>query len=327
MKQINLGSQGLTTSTVGLGCMGMSVFYGASDDAQSEAAILHALDRGITFFDTAELYGGGHNESLLGKALAARRDEAVVATKFGLSVTPEGAFNAPNGRPEYVFAACENSLERLGIETIDLYYQHRVDPETPIEETVGAMSRLVEQGKVRFLGLSEAGAETLRRAHREHPISALQSEYSLFARDQEDSTLPVCRELGIGFVAYSPLGRGILTGAITTAADIQKDNDIRPGMPWYSSENLGANLELVGALKQLAGQRDVTPGQLAIAWLIAQGVVPIPGSRRNSRIDENAAAADIVLTEDDLQAIEDAVPAERVAGMRMGEEFMKQVGL
>ena len=319
MERIELGTQGLQTSALGFGCMGMSIFYGPADDARSARTLTRALDRGLAHFDTADFYGAGHNERLLGAALAGRRDGVVVATKFGLRFGPDGSLGPPDGRPAYVASACEASLKRLGVGTIDLYYQARSDPAVPIEETVGAMARLVEQGKVRFLGLSEVGPETLRRAHAEHPISVLQSEYSLFAREPERAVLPGCRELGIGFVASCPLGRGILGGAIRGRGDLGRDADIRPDMPWYRPGNLEANLVLVSRLRQIAGRRGASPAQIAIAWLRGQGVVPIPGTRRPGRVDENAAAARIALSVDERAAIARAVPREAIAGGRRAE--------
>ena len=315
MERVELGSGGLQTSVLGLGCMGMSTFYGESDDAQSQATIRRALDLGIALFDSADFYGGGHNERLLGAALAGRRGEAVVSLKFGYAVRPSGSLGEPNGRPEYARAACEASLRRLGGESIDLYTPARVDPAVPIEETVGGIARLVEEGKVRCVGLSEVEAETIRRAHAEHPISAVQNEYSLFAREPEREVLALCRELGIGFVAYSPLGRGILGGAIRDPAELS-ETDIRPGMPWYRPENFETNLELLDALGALAASRGVSEAQLAIAWVLAQGVVAIPGCRSPARVDENAAAAALQLSGDELAEIEAALPAERVAGER-----------
>ncbi len=311
MKTRTLGSQGLTVSAVGLGCMGMSEFYGASDEQEGIATIHHALDIGVTFLDTSDMYGPHTNEVLVGKAIAGRRDEVQLATKFGIVRNSDDATRRSiDGSPAYVRAACEGSLQRLGVDHIDLYYQHRVDPETPIEETVGAMAELVAEGKVRHLGLSEASPDTLRRAHAVHPISALQTEWSLWTRDVEtDGVLDTVRELGIGFVPYSPLGRGFLTGAITTIDDLE-DNDFRRFSPRFAQEHLDANLAIVDVVKALAAEKDCTPAQLALAWLLSQGddVVPIPGTRSASRLDENAGAVDVVLSADELARIADAVP-------------------
>jgi len=311
MKTRTLGSQGLTVSAVGLGCMGMSEFYGSSDDATSIATIHHALDVGVTFLDTSDLYGPHTNERLVGQAIAGRRDEVQLATKFGIVRDPDNPRSRGiNGRPEYVRASCEASLQRLGVDHIDLYYQHRVDPDTPIEETVGAMAELVAEGKVRHLGLSEAAPETLRRAHAVHPIAALQTEWSLWTRDVErDGVLDTVRELGIGFVPYSPLGRGFLTGAITSVEDLDAD-DFRRYNPRFAQEHFDANMALVRAVKALAAEKDCTPAQLALAWLLSQGgdVAPIPGTRSAARVDENAAAVDVVLSPSELAGISEAVP-------------------
>ena len=315
MRRVRLGDAGLESSILGLGCMGMSTFYGPADDALSAAAIRRALDRGVTLLDTADFYRAGHGERLLAETLAGRPGRPVISLKFGFTPRADGTLGAPDGSPEHVVAACEASLERLGVDVIDLYTPARVDPRVPIEETVGAIARLVEQGKVRFVGLSEAGPETLRRAHAEHPVSALQHEYSLFAREAEDALLPLCRELGIGFVASSPLGRGILTGTIRSAAELA-GGDIRPGMPWYRPGNLEANLALVDRLGALARQLGVTTAQLALAWVLARGVVAIPGTRHAARVDENVDAAELVLSDADLERIAGAVPARRVAGGR-----------
>jgi aryl-alcohol dehydrogenase-like predicted oxidoreductase len=319
---------GLAVSAIGLGCMGMSDFYGPSEEAANLAVIEHALDRGIAFLDTADMYGVGENERLLSEVLKARRDEVVLATKFGNVRAPDGAHLGIDGRPEYVRSACDASLSRLGIDTIDLYYQHRVDPTVPIEDTVGAMARLVEAGKVRHIGLSEASAATIRRAHAVHPVTAVQSEYSLWSRDVEDEVLPACRELGIGFVAYSPLGRGFLTGALPPAQELAA-NDARRNHPRFHEENAARNRALVDAVKQLAQARGCTPAQLALAWLLAQGedVVPIPGTRRIERLDENAQAAYITLDANEIAHIDAVLDAHPVAGTRYPAEGMARVNV
>ncbi len=312
----------LTVSTLGLGCMGMSEFYGTADEQQGLDTIHRALDLGVTFLDTADMYGPFTNERLVGRAIAGRRDEVELATKFGNERAEEGAFLGVNGRPEYVRSACDASLERLGVDHIDLYYQHRVDPNVPIEETVGAMAELVTAGKVRHLGLSEASAETIRRAHAVHPITALQSEYSLFTRDLEDEILPTIRELGIGLVPYSPLGRGLLTGAITAEGDLAGGDSRRSGyFPRFQGEALDANLALVEAVRGLAAEKGVTPGQMALAWVLAQGddVVPIPGTKRIGYLEENVGAASVELTAAEVAALTDAVPREAVVGDRYGD--------
>ena len=327
MEQRNLGIQGLVVSELGLGCMGMSEFYGPTDEDESIATIHRSMELGITFLDTADMYGPFTNERLVGKAIAGRRDEVVLATKFGNERREDGSRVGVNGRPEYVRRACDASLERLGVDYIDLYYQHRVDPETPIEETVGAMKELVEAGKVRYLGLSEAGPETIRRAHAVHPISALQSEYSLFSRDVEDEILPTVRELGIGFVAYSPLGRGFLTGRWRSIEDLP-EGDTRSGrFPRFAEENFKKNVELADRVREIADEKNATPGQLALAWLLAQGddVVPIPGTKRRKYLEENAAAADVTLTDEDLKRIEEAMPRGSAAGERYSERQMRAV--
>ena len=327
MDHRNLGSEGLVVSSLGLGCMGMSEFYGTADEVESIATIHRAIELGVTFLDTADMYGPFTNEKLVGKAIRDRRDEVVLATKFGNERREDGSWVGVNGKPEYVKRACDASLGRLGVETIDLYYQHRVDPEVPIEETVGAMKELVEAGKVRYLGLSEAAPETIRRAHTVHPISALQTEYSLFTRDPEDEVLPTTRELAIGFVAYSPLGRGFLTGAWRSIEDLP-ENDTRAGrFPRFSEENFKKNVELADRVREVASEKDATPGQLALAWLLHRGddVVPIPGTKRRKYLEENAAAAEITLTEEDLRRIEEAMPREAVAGERYAEQQMRSV--
>jgi aryl-alcohol dehydrogenase-like predicted oxidoreductase len=316
MKMRKLGRNGPEVSAVGLGCMGMSAFYGGADEAQSIAVIHRALDLGVTLFDTAEMYGPHTNEVLLGKALKGRRDEAFIATKFGINRQPDGSA-VTDGSPANVRRAVEGSLSRLGVDHIDLYYQHRIDPNTPIEETVGAMAELVKEGKVRFLGLSEAAPATLRRAHAEHPITALQTEYSLWSRDPEDELLGVVRELGIGFVPYSPLGRGFLSGEIKSIDDLAPD-DFRRTNPRFAGDNFQKNLDLVDAVGAIAADKGVTAAQLALAWVLAQGedLVPIPGTRRITTLEQNAAAADIVLTPDDLARIEAVFPRGAAAGER-----------
>jgi aryl-alcohol dehydrogenase-like predicted oxidoreductase len=312
MDTIALGTQGLLVSRQGLGCMGMSDFYGPTDDAESTATIHRALELGITFFDTSDMYGPHTNEVLVGKALAGRRDEAVIATKFGIVRDPDDpAKRAVNGRPEYVRQACEGSLQRLGVDHIDLYYQHRVDPDTPIEETIGAMAELVTQGKVRYLGLSEAAPATIRRAHAVHPISALQTEYSVWSRDPEEEILPTLRELGIGFVPYSPLGRGFLTGAMRSLDDLD-ESDFRRYQPRFQGDNLADNVAIVEVIDQLASAKGSTPGQIALAFVHAAGrdVAPIPGTKRRTYLEENAAAVDVELTEEDLAVLDTVAPAK-----------------
>jgi aryl-alcohol dehydrogenase-like predicted oxidoreductase len=319
MDTIALGSQGLEVSRQGLGCMGMSDFYGALDDGESIATIHRALELGVTLFDTADIYGPYTNEVLVGQALASRRDEAVIATKFGIVRDPDDpAQRAVNGRPEYVRAACEGSLARLGVDHIDLYYQHRVDPDTPIEETVGAMGDLVGEGKVRFIGLSEAAPATIRRAHAVHPITALQTEYSVWSRDPEREILPTLRELGIGFVPYSPLGRGFLTGALRSLDDLD-EADFRRHQPRFQGDNLAANEAIVQVIDQLATAKGCTPGQVALAFVHSAGrdVAPIPGTKRRRYLEENVAALDVELTEEDLAVLDRVAPArgDRYADM------------
>jgi aryl-alcohol dehydrogenase-like predicted oxidoreductase len=328
MQYRRLGKSSLIVSALGLGCMGMSEFYGAPEEAESVATLHQAIDRGITFFDTADVYGVGSNEDLLWRALAKRRNEIIIATKFGIVRDPANpSVRGVSGRPEYVRSCCEASLKRLNVSVIDLYYQHRVDTETPIEETIGAMSRLVEQGKVRYLGLSEAAPATIRRAHATHPITALQSEYSLWSRDPEDGALAACRELGIGLVPYSPLGRGFLTGQIKKFEDLAAD-DYRRFSPRFQGENFQKNLGLVERIGQMAKEKSCTPAQLALAWVLAQGddIVPIPGTTRRKNLDENLAALDIRLTPADLARIEELVPRGVAAGDRYTAEMMKMVG-
>jgi aryl-alcohol dehydrogenase-like predicted oxidoreductase len=326
--QRNLGSEGLVVSELGLGCMGMSEFYGTGDEDESIATIHRALDLGITFLDTADMYGPFTNERLVGKAIAGRRDEVVLATKFGNVRGEDGSFLGVSGEPNYVREACDASLSRLGVDHIDLYYQHRVDPETPIEETVGAMKELVEAGKVRYLGLSEAGPQTIRKAHAVHPVSALQSEYSLFTREVEDEVLPTVRELGIGFVPYSPLGRGFLTGRWRSIEDMPENDTRSARFPRFAEENFKKNLELADRVREVAEGKDITPGQLALAWLLAQGddIVPIPGTKRREYLEDNAGAAGVTLSEEDLARIDEAMPRGSAAGERYGEEQMRAVG-
>ena len=321
-----LGNQGLTVSTIGLGCMGMSEFYGAADEGEAIATIHRALDIGVTFLDTADMYGPFTNERLVGRAIKGRRGEVVLATKFGNERRADGGWVGVNGRPEYVRAACDASLARLGVDVIDLYYQHRVDPSVPIEDTVGAMADLVRAGKVRFLGLSEAAPATLRRAHAVHPITALQTEYSLWTRDVEGEILPTVRELGIGFVAYSPLGRGFLTGRFRSPGDLP-EGDFRKNSPRFEPENFAANRALAARVEAIAFRLGVTAGQLALAWVLAQGrdVVPIPGTKRVRYLEENAAAAAITLNPAILAELDAAVPRGATAGARYPEAAMRAV--
>lgn len=323
LQQRTLGrTSPLAVSALGLGCMGMSEFYGTGDEQQGIDTIHRALDLGVTFLDTADMYGPFTNEQLVGRAIAGRRDEVQLATKFGNERKPDGTRVGINGRPEYVRAACDASLQRLGVDHIDLYYQHRVDQNVPIEETVGAMAELVAAGKVRHLGLSEASAANVRKAHATHPITALQTEYSLFTRDLEDEILPVIRELGIGLVPYSPLGRGILTGAITGSGSLEENDSRRTAyFPRFAGENLDTNLALVAKVREIAEQKGCTPGQLALAWVLAQGddVAPIPGTKRIPYLEENVGAVSVVLSDDDLEDLETAVPRDAVAGERYGD--------
>ncbi len=326
MRRRVLGQDGLPASALGLGCMGMSEFYGATDEAESIATIHRALELGVTLLDTADMYGHGDNEELVGRAIDGRRDEVVLATKFGVVRDREDPRRRGiSGRPEYVHQAIDASLRRLGTDHVDLYFQHRVDPGTPIEETVGAMGELVQAGKVRFLGLSEAGPETLRRAVATHPIAALQSELSLWTRDVAEEVLPVARELGVGLVAYSPLGRGFLSGAIKAVEDLDPD-DFRRHSPRFQGENFERNLELLRLVEELAAEKGCTPAQLALAWVLAQGddVVPIPGTKRRSRLEENVGALEVELSAQDLRRIDDALP--ETAGDRYDETGMRSVG-
>jgi aryl-alcohol dehydrogenase-like predicted oxidoreductase len=328
MRYRKLDNSSFTVSDIGLGCMGMSEFYGPRNEEESVATIHLAVDLGVNFLDTADMYGTGHNEELVGKAIKGRRNDIVLATKFGNVRGPDGSFLGINGRPEYVRSACEASLRRLDIETIDLYYQHRVDGSVPIEETVGAMARLVEEGKVRCLGLSEAAPATLRRAHRTHPITALQTEYSLWSRDPEDEILSTCRELGIAFVAYSPLGRGFLTGRFKSVEDFAPD-DFRSKHPRFQGENFRRNLDLVYRVEQIASERGCKASQLALAWVLAQGedIVPIPGTTRRAHLEENIAALQLKLSPQDLARINEVAPKGVTAGERYPEGAMKVVNL
>ncbi|NJM27139.1 MAG: aldo/keto reductase [Pseudanabaena sp. RU_4_16] len=324
MKTRKLGNQGLVVSELGLGCMGMSEFYGARDDQESIETIQRALDLGVTMLDTADMYGPFTNERLVGRAIRDRRDRVIIATKFANMRSEDGKFLGVNGKPEYVRQSCDDSLQRLGVDVIDLYYQHRVDPTVPIEETVGAMAELVQQGKVRYLGMSEAAPATIRRAHAVHPITALQTEYSLWSRDPEDEILATTRELGIGFVPYSPLGRGFLSGAITSPDDFAPD-DFRRMSPRFQGENFQKNLQVVEQVKAIATKKNVTPSQLALAWLLAQGddIVPIPGTRRQKNLEENIAATEITLTAEELQQIEAVAPKGFTSGERYPAPHMQ----
>jgi aryl-alcohol dehydrogenase-like predicted oxidoreductase len=328
MQHRKLGNSDLSASAIGLGCMSMSGTYGKSNDAESIDVVHHALDLGVNFLDSSDMYGWGHNEELLGRALKGRRTQALVTTKFGQVRSPDGKANLVDGSPAYVAQACDVSLKRLGVEIIDLYYQHRVDPKVPIEETVGAMSRLVERGKVRYLGLSEAAPATIRRAHAVHPLTAVQSEYSLLYRQPAEDTLPTCRELGISYIAYSPLGRGFLSGRIKSEQDLAED-DRRRQHPRFQDRNLEHNVKLIERIEEIAKEKGVKPSQLAIAWLLAQGqdIIPIPGTKRRSYLEENLGALDVTLGASDLERINDAMPPGAAAGLRYPEPQMKGVHL
>lgn len=326
MKKRKLGSNGPEVSEIGLGCMGMSEFYGTSDEKESISTIHRALEIGINFLDTADMYGPFKNEILVGKAISGKRDQIILATKFGIQRGQEPAKRKINGRPEYVRSACDASLKRLGVDHVDLYYQHRVDPDVPIEETVGAMAELVKAGKVRFLGLSEAAPQTIKRAYSVHPITALQTEYSLWSRDPEDEILDTVRELGIGFVAYSPLGRGFLSGKVKSVNDLE-ENDFRRYSPRFQGENFRKNLELVDKVEEIANNKGVTPAQLALAWVLSKGddIIPIPGTKHVKYLEENVKAAEVNLTDDELAEIENIMPVGAASGLRYPESSMKAI--
>jgi aryl-alcohol dehydrogenase-like predicted oxidoreductase len=328
MEQRSLGRGGLKVSALGLGCMGMSEFYGPGDDAESIATIHRAIELGVTFLDTADMYGVGRNEELVGRAIKGKRDKVVLATKFGNVRGAKGERLGVSGKPDYVKSACEASLKRLGVEVIDLYYQHRVDPQTPIEDTVGAMAELVRAGKVRFLGLSEAAPETISRAHKVHPIAALQTEYSLWSRDPEDGILPTVRELGIGFVPYSPLGRGFLTGGIKNPQDLPAD-DFRRISPRFAGENFGRNLDLLREVEKLAAEKRCKPSQIALAWVLSRGpdIVPIPGTKHRKYLEENVGALTVKLAPAELQRLESAFPKGAAAGERYAPAGMQGVNI
>jgi len=326
MQKRELGKNGLNVSTLGLGCMGMSEFYGSHNDNESVKVIHYALELGINFLDTADMYGVGHNEELVGKAIRDRRDKVILATKFGNVRGKDGSFLGVNGKPDYVKSACDASLKRLGLDVIDLYYQHRVDPNTPIEDTVGAMKQLVQQGKVKYLGLSEASAETIRRAYNAHPITALQTEYSLWTRDPEGEILSTCRELGIGFVAYSPLGRGFLTGRFKSQADFEQQ-DWRKMNPRFQDNNFQKNLDIVKKVEEIAEEKKCKPSQIALAWLLAKGndIVPIPGTKSKTYLKENCDSINVLLTKEDLERLDKAFPPGIAAGLRYPEQTMQAV--
>lgn len=328
MQERTLGTTGLVVSTLGLGCSGMSSDYGVPDDVESTATIRHAIDRGVTLFDSSDAYGGGHNETLIGEAIRGRREGLVIATKFGNMRGPNGQRGITNGRPDYVPVACERSLSRLGVDVIDLYYIHRIDPEVPIEDTIGAMARLVDEGKVRHIGICEAGVQTIRRAHAVHPLAAVQMEYSLWSRDAETDILPTLRELGIGLVAYSPLGRGFLTGAFAARDDLIP-SDRRHAHPRFQEGNFEQNLALLEPIKALASARGATPAQIALAWILAQddGIVPIPGTKRRTWLDQNLGALDVHLSASEISDLSQALPPDSAAGFRYPEAQLKKLGI